>query len=355
LCGADSLYKVKMDGSYLGDVEVYNIENPHFERVYSTNFNNKIHFINSSGYYAYENLQIVKQDYLADEIGLAKKNILGQDGELWVNTGSNWYGANRDIKKTLNFLSLFKDPQSVATDEADNFWVITASNDLYKINTSAIETIGGEETMYLKEVRNNDELVSFQSQLEVDQESSSLSFEFVSPDYAGIYRKEYQYRLSNTTGTRSLWSNWAITNNIISYQFLPPGNYILEARYRNSLGKTLDAIPFNFRIVPPYWKRPWFYVIELLFFGSLLIFTFYLNRGKGKFSFISRLLGFLTLILIVEFFQTIAEYKFETNASPVINFFLQAFIALLILPVEGVLRKWLTRKPEEVEEVKSKG
>ena len=243
----------------------------------------------------------------------------------------------------------------MATDAADNFWVITASNDLYRINTSAIETIRGKETMYLKEVRNNDELVSFQSQLEVDQEGSSLSFEFASPDYAGIYRKEYQYRLSNTTGTRSLWSNWAITNNIISYQFLPPGNYILEARYRNSLGKTLDAIPFNFRIVTPYWKQPWFYVIELLFFGSLLAFTFYLNRGKGKFSFISRLLGFLTLILIVEFFQTIAEYKFETDESPVINFFIQAFIALLILPVEGVLRKWLTRKPAEVEELKIKG
>jgi hypothetical protein len=206
--------------------------------------------------------------------------------------------------------------------------------------------------MYLKEVRSNDERIAIQSQLEVDQESSSLTFEFASPDYSGIYRKEYQYRLSNTTGTRSLWSNWSSSNNIISYQFLPPGNYVLEARYKNSLGETLDAAPFTFRIVPPYWKRPWFYVIELLFFGSLLAFTFYLNRGKGKFSFISRLLGFLTLILIVEFFQTIAEYKFETNESPVINFFIQAFIALLILPVEGVLRKWLTRKPPEIAEGK---
>jgi hypothetical protein len=62
----------------------------------------------------------------------------------------------------------------------------------------------------------------------------------------------------------------------------------------------------------------------------------------------SRLLGFLTLILIVEFFQTIAEYKFETNDSPVVNFFLQAFIALLILPVESILRNWLTKKPKEV-------
>jgi hypothetical protein len=174
-----------------------------------------------------------------------------------------------------------------------------------------------------------------------------LTFEFASPEYSGISRKEYQFRLSNKSGSQSPWSSWAPTNNVISYQFLPPGTYTLEARFRNAIGKIVEAIPFEFTIVAPYWKRPWFYVIELLFFGSMMVFTFYLNRGKGKYTFMSRLLGFLTLILIVEFFQTIAEYKFETNDSPVVNFFLQAFIALLILPVESILRNWLTKKPKE--------
>jgi hypothetical protein len=347
LCGADSLYRLQMDGSNLNDVEVYKIENPHFDQVYAVNYKDRIHFINSSGYFAYENRKIVKQDYIEDEIGLAKKYLMGKTGELWINTGSNWYGADNDIKKTLNFLSLFKDPQSVAIDEADNFWVVTASNDLYKININDIDHIDSEESIYLKEVRSNDEKIPLQSKLEVEQERGSLTFEFASPDYSGIYTKEYQFRLSNTSGTQAPWSNWAVSNKVISYQFLPPGSYVLEARSRNALGKIIVASPFNFKIVPPYWKRPWFYVIELLFFGSLLAFTFYLNRGKGKFSFVSRLLGFLTLILIVEFFQTVAEYKFETNESPVINFFIQAFIALLILPVEGLLRRLLTSKQEE--------
>ena len=235
----------------------------------------------------------------------------------------------------------------MANDKNNNFWVITASNDLYKIDSRDIENISGQEVIYLKEVRSNESKIPIVAEMEVAQESSSLTFEFASPDYSGVYRKEYQFRLSNISGTQSPWSNWATTNNVISYQFLPPGFYTLEARSRNALGDIVEAIPFEFRIVAPYWKRPWFYVIELLFFGSMMIFTFYLNRGKGKYSFVSRLLGFLTLILIVEFFQTIAEYKFETNDSPVINFFLQAFIALLILPVESILRNWLTKKPEE--------
>ncbi|GEM_PF-2768388 len=345
LCGADSLYRLTIEDRDLVDVEVYGIENPHFDRIYAVNFKGKIHFINSSGYFAYENRKIVRQGYIEAAIGLPKRYLLGHQGELWINTGSHWYGADKDIRKSLNFLSLFKDPQSVARDKGDSFWVITAANDLYKIDTRKIAGIGGEDIIFLKEVRSNDKKIAVVEQLVVNQENSSLTFEFASPDYSGIYRKEYQFRLANTSGTRSPWSAWSTTNNIISYQFLPPDTYTLEVRFRNALGKVVSAEPFTFTIVPPYWKRPWFYMAELVFFGSLLMLSFYLNRGKNKYTFVSRLLGFLTLILIVEFFQTIAEYKFETNESPVINFFIQAFIALLVLPVEALLRKWLTLKP----------
>ena len=349
LCGADSLYRIQIRNSVLGEVEVYHIDNPYFERIYSINHKGKIHFINSSGYYAYEDHRIVKQDNIQEAIGLPKKYVLGGQGELWINTGSKWYGDNSDITKSLNFLSLFKDPQAVAHDNANNFWVITGSNDLYKINSEDIASLSGKEAIYLKEVRNNESKIPLVTEMEVAQEESSLTFEFASPDYSGVYMKEYQFRLSNKSGSQSPWSNWAATNNVISYQFLPPASYTLEARSRNALGEIVEATPFEFKIVAPYWKQPWFYVIELLFFGSMMIFTFYLNRGKGKYTFMSRLLGFLTLILIVEFFQTIAEYKFGANDSPVMNFFLQAFIALLILPVEGVLRKWLTKKPPVAE------
>jgi len=351
LCGADSLYRLELDGLYLNDVEVFSIDNPHFERIYSVNYEGQILFINSSGYYTYEDRKIVRKDEIAREIGLPKRFILGQDAELLVNTGFRWYGANKNIKNSLNFLSLFKDPRYVAKDYGNDFWVITATNDLYKVSADEISSITLNESIYLKEVHDDNGKIPLTAELVVNQENSSLTFEFASPDYSGIYQKQYQYRLANTAGTQSPWSAWATTNNLISYQFLPAGTYVLEARYRNVLGEIIDAQPFTFKVMPPYWKRPWFYVAELLFFGSLLMFTFYLNRGKTKFSFMSRLLGFLTLILIVEFFQTVAEYNFGANNSPVINFFLQAFIALLILPVESLFRNWLTKEQKEVAQI----
>ena len=78
--------------------------------------------------------------------------------------------------------------------------------------------------------------------------------------------------------------------------------------------------------------------------------SIFINRKKHKFSILSRLLTFLTLIFIVEFVQTIAEAKFETNQSPVINFFIQVAIAFSILPVEGVLRKFITKRQQKEED-----
>jgi len=352
LCGADSLYRLEIQDHQIQDVEVYNFDNPHFDRIYSVNYEGQILFINTSGYYSYSNRGIERNLAIEDAIGKPKKFVVGSEGQLLVNTGSSWYGANKDLRNTLNFLSLFKDPQYVSRDTGQDFWVITASNDLYKIKADRVSTISSNEAIYLKEVRDNNGRVSFDSELIVNQENSSLTFEFASPDYSGIYQKQYQFRLTNTGGTHSPWSSWSVTNNVVSYQFLPQGSYVLDARFKNALGKIITAAPFKFEVVPPYWKRPWFYMLELVFFGSLLMFSFHLNRGKGKYVFISRILGFLTLILIVEFFQTVAEYKFETNDSPVINFFIQAFIALLILPVEGVLRKWITANPDKEEGVK---
>lgn len=356
LCGADSLYRLVLDGRELVDAEVYHIENPHFDKIYSVNYQEDILFINSSGYFTYKDLKIVRNDDIQKEIGLPRKFLLSENGELLINTGSSWYGASDNVRTSLNFLSFFKDPKAVARDsDKSYYWVSTASNDLYKINIMEAEKLSGREELYLKEVRSDAGRIPIVPQMSVGHEANQLTFEFASPDYSGIYRKAYRFRLTNAGGTQSPWSNWSESNNVISYQFLPPGAYTLEASYRNALGKVINAEPFRFKIIAPYWQRPWFYVLEVLFFSGMLIFSFYLNRGRGRYGFVSRLLGFMTLILIVEFFQTIAEYYYETDNSPVINFFIQAFIALLILPVEGVLRKYLTRTPETSEVKKKAG
>ncbi len=342
LCGADSVYRVVLSNAYtLDDVEVYPIHNPHWERIYANPYQGKTYFLNTSGYYYYEDHAIKKDTIIAQQIGLPTNIILSSKDKLWINTGHFWYGQGEDLNSSLNFISLFEDPKYISELGDNKFWVVTGDNQLYKIDGEKIKSITRKFELFLEKAQKDSVALPVTTLLGNFEQQSSLSFKFASPDYTNIYQTEYQYRL---VGLSSDWSEWGKNNNEIVFPYLPAGAYELEVRARDALGNEKISESIKFSILAPYWKRPWFYLAELLFFGGLMALSVFINRKKHKFSILSRLLTFLTLIFIVEFVQTIAEAKFETNQSPVINFFIQVAIALSILPVEGVLRKFITKK-----------
>ncbi len=341
LCGTDSLYRIELSNAYtLDDVEVYAINNPHWERIYANLYKGKNYFLNSSGYYYYDNYAIRKDTLLENTIGLPAK-ILTTGDNLWVNTGHSWYGGGKDLNNTLNFISLFKDPSYLSDAGNNQFWVVVGNNNLYKIDGNAINSISRKFNLFLERVEKDSVELPITKHLGDINQQSSLSFKFSSPDFTNIYKTEFQYRL---VGLSKDWSEWSKTNNQIVFPYLPAGSYSLEVKARDALGNAKNSESISFNILAPYWKRSWFYLMELIFFGGLMTISVLINRNKQKFTILSRLLTFLTLIFIVEFVQTVAEAKFETNHSPVINFFIQVAIALSILPVEGILRKFITAK-----------
>lgn len=348
LCGADSLYRIELSNAYsLDDVEVFPIHNPYLERIYASEYKGKAYFLNSSGYYYYQDHEIKKDTQIEKQIGLPKKMILSADNKLWVNTGNLWYGQGEDLNNSLNFISLFEDPRFISEIDNNNFWVVAGGNQVYKIDGNEIKSISRRFELFLEKAQKDSIALPLTSVLGAIDQQSSLSFKFASPDYTNIYQTEFQYRL---VGLSSQWSEWGRQNNEIVFPYLPAGKYELEVRARDALGNVKNSEAINFSILAPYWKRPWFYLAELLFFGGLMALSVIIHRKKHKFSVLSRLLTFLTLIFIVEFVQTIAEAKFETNQSPVINFFIQVAIALSILPVEGVLRKFITKRQQKEED-----
>ena len=49
----------------------------------------------------------------------------------------------------------------------------------------------------------------------------------------------------------------------------------------------------------------------------------------------------MTLIIIIEFIQTIAENEFQTKSSAIFDFTVQVLVAITVLPLEGFLRKYI--------------
>ena len=271
--------------------------------------------------------------------GSAERLFIGGGKNIWMFNGKEWntLGEQTFDHDNYDFLNVFPEiRQLYYSEKEDRFWIVTAQNKIYQVTPPKNETLVTEHSIYLREIRQKNNILRPESQLNIQLENSSLTFNFIQPDYSGLLGIEYQYRL---VGLSDIWSEWSRHNNIVTFSFLPANEYKLEFQTRDIFGTINSINPIKFKIVDPYWRRPWFYAVEVAIFSLLLLLSILLNRANTRYRIVSRLLAFITLILIIEFIQTVAEYKIETDASPVIDFFIQVSIALVILPFESLLRR----------------
>ena len=148
---------------------------------------------------------------------------------------------------------------------------------------------------------------------------------------------EYRYHI---TGLDQDWTDWSQANNVIEIPYLPSGDYSVEVESRDIFGKVSAMDVIDLDVVPPYWKRPWFYALEVLAVSLFVILSF---RLSTRYRIISRLLMLLTIIMLIQFVETIIGETLITKTSPVIDFLIQVIIAMLILPIEGYLRELMLR------------
>ena len=117
---------------------------------------------------------------------------------------------------------------------------------------------------------------------------------------------------------------------------------------RNLFGTVAEVKPLTFVVVPPYWKKTWFYALEVAFFSILVILSIQLSAMNERYQIVSRLFSLLTVIMLIQLIQTavyttMASYSLiDVRSSPVVDFFIQVSIALLVLPLEGGLRKLIS-------------
>ena len=156
------------------------------------------------------------------------------------------------------------------------------------------------------------------------------------PNYVGPQATEYRYYIK---GINDTWSDWT-TNSKITFPYLPPGPYALRIQSRDLFGMIQEMDPIRFRVQPPFWKSGWFYAMEFSVFVLLVMLSFKLSI---RYRIVSRLLSLLTIILLIEFIQTMVGYSFTTGSSPILDFIVQVLVAFTILPIEGFLRNVMSR------------
>lgn len=336
LCGLNRIYQLQLTAGGMDNLETIDLLNPNFERTVGLHHGKQTIFVNSGGFFRFhrEGKRLEKIDSLPrpHQYFAIEGNILYRDQHQWNMLGED---AGRN---NLQLLNLFHNLRFIRPDQdAQNLWMISGSNELLKFEGQDGSAIQSRYPLFLKSVHNNAVKIADFSKVQIDQLRSSVTFEVVQPDFINPRSIEFRYLLE---GMHQDWSDWSSANNKINFPYLPQGRYKLRVEARNIFGRisALETLPFE--VIPPYWKRSWFYALEFVIFASLVILSF---RLSTRYRIISRLLSLITIIMLIEFIQTVIGSSIISEDTPVEEFFIQVVVAFLILPVEGFLRNLMLR------------
>ncbi|WP_316745961.1 two-component regulator propeller domain-containing protein [Pedobacter gandavensis] len=156
--------------------------------------------------------------------------------------------------------------------------------------------------------------ISFTHHLTFPYQQNIFTIEFALLNYIKSNKNKYAYRLEGVNGN---WVETAVP--AATYTNLASGNYTLWVKGANNDGIWSQPVAMKIKILPPFWKSWWAYLIYLAIIGMMLFFItrFFFLRG---------------LLLKDEELHQI-KLNFFTNISHEIR----THLTLIMAPIENLL------------------
>lgn len=342
LCALDKVYRVTKGNDSLNGITEVQIENPNYDELVGIPTSDGCIVVNSNGFYSYQ--EGAKE--FSQMKSLSGEKIVDYfvgNQQIWYKDSHGWkvYGEGSNTK-ALGLLNLIKDIRHFSTDKSgSNLWIVTSGNELYKYFTDWVTPLPASYPLMLKGIRNGQKNIDgTKPVIKLNQDDISLGISIVQPDFVAPQAIEYRYKIN---GLEKEWTEWSPSNDFLEIPYLPSGDYSVEVEAKDVFGNVQTLKGLKLSVLPPYWKRWWFYALQVVLFTSLVLLSF---RLSTRYRIVSRLLMLLTIILLIQFVETIVGQTFETKTSPVIDFILQVLIAMMVLPLEGFLRNLMLRSLE---------
>ncbi|HEX8059495.1 MAG TPA: triple tyrosine motif-containing protein, partial [Cyclobacteriaceae bacterium] len=335
LCGRAGVIKIEMiDNQITNTVHIPYLK-PSIDETVGLAKGSDVYVVNAGEFQLYDhaNDKFVKYDSLP-----GTRKYFASAGSFWFHDGHRWRTIDETITKAMqiDWLGIFDDIRYLTpVSDGNGLWVITADNELYRFVPNSQDRPEAFP-LFLRGVRGPQQGTVITRHLSMEEEKGALTFEFVQPDYNGFETIEYRYLLAGLT---DIWSAWSTNNNEITFPYLPSGEYEIQVQSINIFGKVSEVDKIQISVLPPYWRQPWFYGLEVAFFGMLVLLSVRLSVGHPKYKPISRVLSLLTVIMVIQLIQAMADSLINVESSPVIEFIVQVLIALLVLPLESRLRR----------------
>ncbi len=332
LCGKKNIYKIETLDGDITDLISYPVSNPSRDETVGLSYGTNIYIAASGQFSRFDNKRasFVKYDSLP-----GPRKYFASAGYFWFHDGAKWRTVDSKLQSLkMDWLGLFPNLRYLAPNNlGDGLWVITAKNELYKFTNSTNESDPTNYPLFLRTIKGQE--ITLEKRIEILQNDGIVTFEFVQPEFVGLNATQFRYQVK---GLNSSWSNWASSNNIISLSFLAPGKYELAVQSRDLLGNESNAEQIKFVVLPPYWQRWWFYALEVFVFSFLVALTLKLARANARYRYLSQILSLITVVMLIQFLETVISSLFGSRTSPVIDFAIQVVVALMVFPVEYFAR-----------------
>jgi hypothetical protein len=344
LCGRSNVFKIETVDNAITDIGNIPFTNPSLDEPVGVAYGSEV-YVAASG--EINRFDFRKNQFVPYHSLSGSKKYFASAGYFWFYDGHYWLTVNKEMENELKlkWLVLFQNIRFLApVGHGEGLWVITANNQLYKFSTNKIVPESGKYPLFLREVRGQESKILPTPVVKVNQLESKLEFDFIQPNYFGTRAMQYHYRVSKLAKE---WTDYSSSNNVVPFSYLPTGTYRLEIQTRDLLGHESEIQQIQMQVIPPYWKQSWFYGAEMAFFGLLVFLSIRLSSSNSKYRFVSDLLSVLTVIMLIQFIQTVAQSQISIKSTPVIDFFIQVVIALLVFPIESYLRKFMNRSAGE--------
>ena len=338
LAGSSEIFKVQVEGGHITVKNEYKIDNYRFDNILMTSISDTTFFINTQGYFYLDKSvdKLMPYKKWMDKIGRPNNYFKDSHNFLWIYNGKTWFEISEiGSVVTHPYFGLFPGLRMITYDQLlDKYWLITGKNQLLAFDHTAESIDSTLHPLFLKKIKALNGVLQTGGKLMINYDNTYLSFEMSKPDYLGLLNTEYKYKLE---GMNNNWSEWSNVNKI-DFSFLQPGKYTLYVQSRDSFGNIENADPISFTVRTPYWQTPWFYALQVLVFGSLVVLSSRLNQSSTRNRILKSALTILTLVLIIEFLQSAMAAYVNIKSTPVVDFLIDVGTALLVFPVERFLR-----------------
>ena len=175
-----------------------------------------------------------------------------------------------DIEKTGGVKGrIFKDSRGKLYVAGTNYFI--------SFHPDSIRETRTEPRVYLTDFQIFNQSFShllLQDKITLKYKENYFAFEFAAPDFSGGSNLHYSYKLE---GFDRDWVE-AGERNYVSYSNLEGGDYTFKVRVTNTPGSwSKETATMRMTVIPPYWKRPWFFVFCAVFL-ALAVYAIYRYR-----------------------------------------------------------------------------